>query len=125
MTRRQFADQVGIQHETLRGSLLPRGRAPSQANLMKIRTWLEEKEPENAAPAPAPPKLLSKGPPYRLSTEQREKLAGHVELNERAVRKTIGVTHDVVSAAVAGESLAPEIISRLTDFLQQQQQPAA
>ena len=92
---------------------------------MKIRTWLEEKQPENAAPAPSPPELLSKGSPaYQLSTEQRERLAGHVELNERALRKTIGVTHDVVSAAVAGESLAPELISRLVGFLEQQQ-PAA
>ena len=121
LSRRELAAEVGIRHQTLRGSLLPRGRAPSQANLMKIRTWLEDKQPENAAPAAAPPELLSKGSPaYQLSMEQRERLAGHVELNERAVRKTIGVTHDVVSAAVAGESLAPELISRLAAFLEQQ-----
>ena len=69
-------------------------------------------------------KIWEEGPSPALNTEQREKLAGHVELNERAVRKTIGVTHDVVSAAVAGESLAPELISRLVGFLEQQQ-PAA
>ena len=86
---------------------------------MKIRTWLEENEPGKVAPTSS-----SSSPAYQLSTEQREKLAGHVELNERAVRKTIGVTHDVVSAAVAGESLAPELISRLVGFLEQQQ-PAA
>ena len=120
LSRRELAAEVGIRHQTLRGSLLPRGRAPSQANLMKIRTWLEKKEPEKAAPASSPPASAGAGSPaYQLSTEQREKLAGHVELNERAVRKTIGVTHDVVSAAVAGESLAPELISRLVGFLEQ------
>ena len=70
----------------------------------------------SAAPAPSPP--------YRLNTEQRERLAGYRALDERETRKTVGVATDVIAAAIAGETLAPALIARLTQFLAQQQ-PAA
>jgi transcriptional regulator with XRE-family HTH domain len=117
LSRRQLADELGIAHTTLRPSFLPSGRAPSQANMGKIRKWLEAAEQETATASPAP------SPTYRLNTEQREPLAGYRELDERTVRKTVGVSADLLGEAVAGESLDPKIISRLVNFLKQQ--PAA
>jgi hypothetical protein len=77
----------------------------------KIRKWLEAAEQEKATASPSP------SPVYRLNTEQREQLAGYVELDERSVRKNIGVVPDIISAAVAGESLTPALIGRLVGFL--------
>ena len=48
----------------------------------------------------------------KLTDAQRERLAGYAELDERAVRKTVGVAPDIIGAAIAGESLAPAIIGR-------------
>jgi hypothetical protein len=59
-------------------------------------------------------------PAHRLTAAQREQLAGYAELDQRVVRKKIGVAPDVISAAIAGEDLAPELVGRLTAFLDQQ-----
>ena len=116
LTRRQLADQVAIRHKTLRSSLWPSGRPPGRANLEKLQQWLDARQATEATRTTA-----GNGSDHRtrLTDSERERLAGYAELDERAVRKTIGVTHDVVSAAVAGESLAPELISRLVGFLEQ------
>jgi hypothetical protein len=94
LNRRQLADQVGILHNTLGSSLLPQGRAPSQANMAKIRKWLEATEPEKAesSSSPSPSAPARSSPIYRLTAAQREKLAGYVELDQHALRKTVGVT---------------------------------
>jgi hypothetical protein len=62
--------------------------------------------------------------PTKLTVAQREKLAGYRQLDERTMRKAAGVTAEVVADAVAGRSLAPELVGRLVGFLEQQQ-PAA
>jgi hypothetical protein len=36
LSRRALADGLGIRHTTLRASFLPRGRAPSKANIARI-----------------------------------------------------------------------------------------
>ena len=61
----------------------------------------------------------------KLTDAQRERLAGYAELDERAVRKTVGVAPDIISAPIAGESLAPAIIGRLVPSFLEQPQPAA
>jgi hypothetical protein len=40
------------------------------------------------------------------------------------MRKAAGVTAEVIDAAVAGHSLAPEIVGRLVGFLEQPEVPA-
>jgi hypothetical protein len=116
LSRRQLADQVGIRHDT--AAFAPAARPGAEPKQHRQDHRLAGKtEPADAglpaASTPAPPV-------YRLNTEQRERLAGYRELDERAVRKTVVVTPDIVSAAVAGESLAPELIGRLVGFLEQQ-----
>ena len=64
-----------------------------------------------------------------MSTAAKKKIttrfvAGYRELDQRAVRKAVGVSADIVEEAVAGESLAPELIGRLVGFLEQQQPPS-
>jgi hypothetical protein len=64
-------------------------------------------------------------PAYRLTSTQREKLAGYRQLDEHSLRRQAGVTIETVDAAIAGgRDLAPEIVGRLVGFLEQQQ-PAA
>jgi hypothetical protein len=58
----------------------------------------------------------------RASAEQSQhRESQSVAGSERTVRKTVGVAPDIISAAIAGESLAPEIVSRLATFLSPQQ----
>ena len=118
LSRRALADGLGIRHTTLRASFLPRGRAPSKANIARIRAWLEATEQEKAAAKADNGNAATPWAAYRLTDAQRERLAGYAELDERVVRKTVGVAPDIISAAVAGESLAPELISRLVGFLE-------
>ena len=93
---------------------------------MRLQGWLEAAEVRQRPPnghalaaeeADPPPS----GPAYKLTAAQREQLAGYRQLDERTARKQAGVTLEVIDAAVAGHSLAPEIVGRLVDFLAQQQ----
>ena len=136
MSRRQLAKELRIAPGTVKSMLLLRCRAHGPANNARIRKWLERRPTPvpskgdaasqhngdaTTSDTPTKPTAL---PPYRLTTTQREKLAGCRELDERAVRKAAGVTAEVVAEAVAGRSLAPELVGRLVGFLEQQQ-PAA
>ena len=130
MTRRELARELKIAPGTLKPALLPSGRAPGAANLAKLRRWLERR------PIPVPPPDGGAAPShngdatsptssYRLTVAQREKLAGYRELDERTLRKSAGVAIETVDAAIAGgRDLAPEIITKLSLFLEQQQQAA-
>jgi hypothetical protein len=69
------------------------------------------------APSEGSPTAL---PAYKLTAAQREKLAGYRELDERGMRKAAGVTTEVIDQAVAGRTLAPELVGRLVKFLEQQ-----
>jgi hypothetical protein len=121
ISRRELATKLEISHATLRPSLLPQGRAPSRANIARLQRWLTamevrivtERRPAEKGHAPPPP------PAYRLTTAQREQLAGYRQLDEQTVRHQAGVTLEVIDAAVAGHSLAPEIVDRLVNFLAQ------
>ena len=68
--------------------------------------------------------IASLASPYRLTVDQRERLAAFHQMDPRTIRRQAGVTAEVIDQAVAGRDLAPEIVGRLTDFLAQQQ-PAA
>jgi hypothetical protein len=132
MSRRELGAAVKIAHGTLKPVLLPHGRAPGAANIAKLRRWLARQKADEPRAPPAEsaacvPEGGSNGlkrdgplPPYKLTAAQRERLAGYRELDERTVRKAAGVTAEVVDEAVAGKSLAPEIIGRLVGFLEQQ-----
>jgi hypothetical protein len=126
ISRRGLAAEMGIPYNTLRPSLLPGGHAPSRANIVRLQHWLEATEIQtvtesrsNGHAAVAEEVIASRCSAYRLTTAQREQLAGYRQLDERAARHQAGVTLDVIDAAVAGHSLAPEIVDRLVNFLAQ------
>jgi len=121
ISRRELAVELEISHATLRPSLLPHGRARSRANIERLQRWLKATEvrivterhlAERGHASPPPPA-------YRLTIAQREQLAGYRQLDEQTVRHQAGVTLEVIDAAVAGHSLAPEIVDRLVNFLVQ------
>jgi transcriptional regulator with XRE-family HTH domain len=120
MSRRELAGKLGISLSGLKAGLAPRCRIPGEAHRAKLAAWLEREAKSNGASEPAPG--ASGLPAYRLSTEQRERLAGYRQLDERATRKMLGMTQETVEAAIAGgRDLAPEIVAKLATFLERQQ----
>jgi hypothetical protein len=134
LNRRELAAELKLAPSTVEAALLPRCRVPNKANGARFRKWLEHRpvavapstsaqEDRGAASQPngEATETSTKLPAYRLTTEQRERLAGYRELDERAMRKAAGVTLETVDAAIAGgRDLAPAIVAKLALFLEQQ-----
>lgn len=125
MTRRELAAELGISYPTLRPALLPRGSAPSRANIERLRHWLEAMEGATDGAANNGHAREAAPPAYRLTAAERERLAAYRALEEeRTLRDKVGITGEVIDAAISGEHLNPKIISRLAGFLAEHQ-PAA
>jgi hypothetical protein len=120
ISRRGLGVELKIPYNTLRPSLLPHGHAPSRANIERLQRWLEATESHpNGHAVVAEEAVAPRCSAYRLTAAQREQLAGYRQLDEQTTRRQTGVTIETIDQAIAGRSLAPEIISRLAAFLAQ------
>ena len=56
--------------------------------------------------------------PSRLTPRQRDQLAGYVSLmDERAMRRALGMTSELLDQALTGRALPPEAVERCVAFL--------
>jgi hypothetical protein len=137
-----IASEIGITLRQLQRAVSPKGRLPGAPTRTKIQRWLGRRDLGANAPPSRPRAAETKGaqngpgangapardrkprhnghplPAYRLDVAARERLAAYLELNPMELRKTVGVTPELLSQAVAGKhDIAPEIVSRLASFL--------
>ena len=126
--REAVAAELGLSHHTLKVMLGRRPRVPGRATIERVRAWLAAQaasEPASRLPGGEDPVLAQAeeaGPVQRahrrLSAAERERLAAWRELeNAQALRAGIGVGVEIVDEAIAGKSLEPEIVAKLTQFL--------
>jgi hypothetical protein len=115
--RYEISHALGISSTTLRGIIST--STPGAATIGRVATWLASRDrDEIAEEAPHPGNGADGATLHRLSREQRERLAGYASLDPMQIRRQIGVTAELVSRAVAGQSLDPAIVERLAAFLE-------
>jgi transcriptional regulator with XRE-family HTH domain len=138
LSRGQVAKELGTSKSSIGSWLWPDGAPPSADNLDKIRRWLSSTPAPVDAPEPGPesdveipePEAESDDmgaaaedepppvPPYRLREDQRDQLAGYVQITDkRQLRADLGMSTEMIGMAVGGRELPLEALQRITAFL--------
>jgi transcriptional regulator with XRE-family HTH domain len=137
-------EQLGVTHKTVAEELdldratvsryLRGAQAPGVATMAKLREWVTAATPR---PPPAPaaepgetttnghdraagPRLSRPGevlPPYKLTEDQRNKLGLILATDPAAIAAV--ASRALAQKAIDGQRLAPEIINRLTELIEQ------
>jgi transposase-like protein len=110
LARSAVAGALQCKTTTLSTWLSRQSPTPGSDAQSRIRDWLA-RQAENAA-KPEPEAL----PTNRLTGEQRNRLAAMVAFStEKKVCADLGISDALLSKAIAGQDLAPAIISRLRE----------
>lgn len=125
MTLGDLSQASNIPRGTLEKVLSPKGSTPGRLIADTLSAWLATRAPamDIAPEAPAPAAnghaVVERRPHAgRLTQQQIEALTNHLSLmDERAVRKSLGLTLEVLDQAVAGAEVPAEVVERIATFL--------
>jgi hypothetical protein len=111
-----LAHELDLSVSATQKATAPGGDPPSPATIAKVEVWLSGRGANGRSADSSVNGDAASG--LHLSQLEKDKLGGYLSFGDREIRNLLGVTKEIAEKAYRGQSLAPEIVTRIAQALE-------